>query len=61
MDTQEKELTLKLDPKSAKKFSSFFKEFDKEQTLNSLGIESYKVLVTSLEDIFHKTGSQMQD
>lgn len=54
MYTDPKEMTFKLDLKSTKKFSGFFADFDKAQTLSSLGVESYKILVTSLEDIFNK-------
>jgi hypothetical protein len=57
MASDPKELTLKLnklDLVVAKRFTKFFADFDKGQTLNSLGVESYKVQVTSLEDIFNK-------
>jgi len=54
MFSDQTELTFKLDLNSTKKFTAFFADFDKAQTLKSLGIESYKILVTSLEDIFNK-------
>ena len=56
VSSDQNELTFKLDPKCTKKFTTFFSDLDKVETLKSLGIESYKVQVTSLEDIFNKTG-----
>ena len=54
--SDQNELTFKLDPKCTKKFTKFFSDLDKVEILKSLGIKSYNVQVTSLEDIFNKTG-----
>jgi len=48
------EITYQLPHAASKQFKSFFKEFD--QSLDALGIRSYGVGITTLEEVFLKIG-----
>ena len=53
------EISYQLPAKSSKQFKNFFMEFD--QNLEELGIRSYGVGITTLEEVFLKIGHGLQE
>jgi ATP-binding cassette subfamily A (ABC1) protein 3 len=53
------EISFQLPSSSSKQFKNFFNEFD--QNLETLGIRSYGVGITTLEEVFLKIGHGIED